>query len=197
MDLLVQLANLVIRESLVRLDLMAQQVLAVAPVIEVSKALLVLLVSLALQDKMENLVEKARKALLVNEGSLDPQGLEVHQEALVHQVHLVHKEVKESVVLQVLQVRLAFLVLEAYLVLLVTMATQDHLAMQVQQARMAHLVQVVQLAPLVAQVVQVPKVSLVSLVKRVHQVQEENQVHRVHQELWGHLGNVALLDCQA
>lgn len=40
---------------------------------------------LSYRDKMENLVEKARKALLVNEGSLDPQGLEVHQEALVHQ----------------------------------------------------------------------------------------------------------------
>lgn len=192
MDLLVQPANLVIRESLVQLDLMAQQVPVVAPVIEVSKAHLVLLASLELPDKMGSLAEKERKALVVNEGSLDPQGLEAHQEALAHQVRLVHKEVKESVVLQVHQVRLAFLVVVAYLVPLVTMEMQGHLATPALQARMAHLVHLVHPVSLVPQVVLVQKVSLVSQVKRVHQVQEENQVHQVHQELWVHLDNVAL-----
>lgn len=115
----VQLAHMEIRENLVQPDPLVLQVAAVVLVNEVNKAPLDLLASLEPPDKMGNLVEKEREALVVKEVSLVRQELQVLKEALVHQVQLVPKDQKESVVVQAALVQLVSQVLEACLVPLV------------------------------------------------------------------------------
>ena len=196
-DLPALLANLVTRERLVQLVLLAQPVPVVVPVTEVNKARLVLLASRELPDKTENLVEKETKALLANEVKPAPQGQLDHPEAPVHPVLQVHKEEKESVGHLVLQVRLAFPVVVAYLDPLVTMVTQGNLAMQAPPAKTGLLVHLVLQVPSGPLVLPVQKVSPASQVKKVHQVQEAKWVLQVVQDFQAHLDNAVLLDCPA
>ncbi|KAL8183731.1 UNVERIFIED_CONTAM: hypothetical protein K2H54_050290, partial [Gekko kuhli] len=196
-------------ESLVQQDLLAQQVLVVAPGTEENKALPVLLASLELLDKTESLVGKEKKALLVSEASKAPPGQQVLLEAPERRVPLVHKEPKESVEVQVFQVRLAFLVLAAYPVHLATMATLDHPALQVQEAKTDLRAPLGPPALLGPQEVLVQKGNLAHPVKEAQLVHEENrvkmenqdptaaqesealQVHRVLLDLVEHLENPA------